>query len=483
MMKYFKVLFKLLLAAFLLILIGWIALLGSLQTKTGQEWVVAKLLNYIENEVQAQVEVSKVEFVFPLHLRLHSLRVKRDLDLTFSIERLDLSVSPLQLLEGQIVCTFIHAKGVNVANLSSFLDQTASKSSSPTFYWDRPILPFYLKVNDFLIEDLHLDSNDLNRFAVNPFLSNFLKSCLYRIQGNFNNYLFRSDISAHFLLTATDQTKQFPPLSFTLDAQNNYLSVSLHCNRVPLNAFTDELPSTYANIAYHASASLASWKSFIREQPDSEAAIEGNFKLQLENSHAENLPTLLIGELTSLKGKYLATSKRELCFSDIKLNSPCCHLRGEMTLTADLTLKDTNFNGEIRHLDKVTVWSMQAAPQVIEGVIAIQGQVEGPLKNPAWSINLASPHLQINQFSFENFNSTLFSRFNGPTLTGIVNLEAIHEKIPLKLKADFKWDSNERHFALPALHLESHEAFADGHIGVSLEHLICDGQMRFGRRS
>lgn len=503
------------------------------QTEQGQQWLLQHVIRYVEKETDAQVEIEKIELISLTTLRIHHLGFRKERGVALTIQQIDLSChSPELFLEGKIVCSAITAKGVKI-------DGTKVKdTSSSEIDWEH-LLPIYAKVENLVIEDLRLTPRLIGSLVDQPDLAEFLTTNAFHLKGYLSYNPLKVSISAHLLLRASES-----PIQLAIDVQNQQLSFSLHCKQTPLNGqwCPNLLANTQGSIAWHAAASMETWKSLFTNSNDLIGEVEGSFKGSLSMQEEEALLSAINDTDIEIKGKYRLLSKECIQIYESKIENAYLALESEFALTKDLYVDAGRFAGEIKQLDRL----QKLIPIELQGSAEFSGQLAGSLTSPTVNLQLKSPSLQIHgyhlqdaiaavqgkvnqegfqgdlqltsalfqskEYRFTNLQTALKGSFDSQAFQGDLSIKSLafyrqgeafedldaifngiiqkefakgemdlvttYGQVPYHLRALFNWQKDQW-LQLPAMHLEGLESTLSGHLNIYLPNLLTEGQLDY----
>lgn len=434
-MKAFKYFCKFLLALTLLLLVLWGIILGTLQTKTGQEWAFHQVRNYLERNTQTQIEIKKISFSFPLNFILEDAVILQDHRPILTIQNFELCCAYTKLLQGRIIFSKLQASNIDIIDLPL---QNVDSNHKDSNSWDIPPLPFYVKIENLDIQDIKLRPQFVDSLNLPEEVGQLIKQTPLNLNGVVSNNPFKSSLTAHLLLTAKHDVTGLTPLSLGLDTQNHQLSLSFHLNQLPLKTFQPDLPSHLrAHLALHASAPIESWQNLAQGSTIEDIPIEGHLKLIL-NASVEDpaLLSTLISQQTTVRSHYFLKSKNAIELINLKIENPSLLVIGEALLTSDGMIEHGQFQGEIDHLDRFQTW----LGKDIQGKLAFEGQAQGSLLLPAMNLHLKSPQLLIAQQLFQNIRSTLQVSPQKESSNGFFTLAFDYHHTPWKAASSFDWN-------------------------------------------
>lgn len=468
-MKILKILIKAFLAFTLLILIFWAAGGLFLQTEKGQNWVMNKIIQLIESETDAEVQIKRIEFVLPLRLRIHQLTIKTDHTLLFSANKLDLNCLSPKLLEGRIVCSKIYAQDVEIGNHPLF---SPNPDSNGTFSISEKPLPIYLKIEKLQIENLHIDPNLIDKFIQETSLKDLVKSSTFDIQGSLKNNPIEKSIVSHLIITAKGRSESDPTLQLALDLHSHQLALSAHVNHLPTNLlFISSLGESYTNITWHTSASIPVWNAFFGNRL--EKPIEGSLNANLFTFENEGMPFELFGDYASFNCKYQLISKNQFNVYEAKLNTPFMKLQGTIKGSFDSLIEMGTFKWEIE--DTSPLARAFASPFSIQGPMTLQGTLEGSWNSPSIKLQLLAPNLKIGDHNYSKINSSIIAKIANRTVEGSTQISLEHQDNPYFINSDFILKPNQ--LQLNQLAFSGLSSHIKGQGSVSLPDYICTGDL------
>lgn len=458
-MKVLKFFTKMIFACLLLILIFWAIALGTLQTKQGQAWAISRLIAYLENKTQTEIQIGKIYFSFPLGLQLEDVSLSQDDHLILSIKDLEIRCSLPHIVQGRLVFSKLQASNLAIQQL---FQRTKPASNQSSRSWDAPPLPFYVKLENINIQQVRLGPDIINMLDLPDDIRQILQSSFFNFQGMVSNNPFRGSLTAHLLITAKSEHSDLTPYCLGIDTQNHQLSLSLHCRDFSLQTLAADLPSQLkAHLALSASAPVSSWQNLAQNVPQQDISpIEGHFKLSLDSTVEDaTLLSSLIGQQASLRGRYLLRSKTEVELLDLKIDHPNYSMEGDAVLTHDFTIQNGNFKGEIENLDRFQPW----LGKDMQGKITFEGHVSGPFKSPSLILSCDSPRLMLSQHLFQNVHSSVRTSFESKSWNGFLTLALDYHNTPWKGETFFDWN-NHQHFTFYQLQVNGMRSHLEGEV-------------------
>lgn len=460
---------KCILAFILLSLIFWTIVLGVLQTKQGQTWGFNLLITYLEHTTQTEIQVGKMNFSFPLKLHLEDISISQNQQPLLTIQDLELNCAYSKLFQGRLVFSKLNVTDVDVKQLlqsSTLQIQESSRS------WGDLLLPFYVKLENIHIQNVHLSPTIIDTLALPSAISQVMKQSALDIQGLISNNPFRKSLTAHLLLTNKSENVELPLLRLGIDSENYQLSFSFHCHSFPLQVLKPTLPSDLkAHLALYASAPILTWQHFSRGSLQEERAIEGYFKFFVHASGEDpSFLSTLIGQQTSLRGRYLLNSLSAIEFFNIKIKNPHLSLHGDAILTSEFEIKEGSFKGEIKDLEPFQPW----IGHEIKGKIAFEGESTGLLLSPSLRLHLESSELLYTHHLFQKVSANLQAQPKNQNWSGFLTLSFDHQKTPWKIDTAFKWNEQKR-LTLYQLQANVMHSYIEGEVTCSAPDYLFEG--------
>lgn len=472
-MRILKFIGKGVIALLLLVIFFWIAAFGVLQTSTGQTWALNTIVSYLEEKTQAKIHIGTFAFSFPFHVKITDLKVTRDEKPLATIEAAETTCAFHHLPEGRLIFSSLNISGIRLFQLPESNEIEHVKSSSAITLWDKPILPFYVKIENLNIQQLHVAPELLNRLDLPQPIALLLEHSTLSLQGTVCNHPFKNAISAHLLASIHDDLSESSPLTLGIDAQNHRLSFSLHANGLPLHQLTDSssLSSINTRLAFYATAPLISWQKLADHQTEKEdLPIEGHFKLTAEADSNHPLYSILIGSKSTFKSQFTYLPSHKIEFTELKLKVPNMTLDGSISISPEGEIHHSTFTGELIGLNQLKYW----LGQTIEGELHFEGHAAGPLHSPAFHIALNSSSLTLFDRQFENLLTTIQATPQGDGLEGLLSLGFDHQHIPCQAAASLSWASK-RGLTLSQLQLDALGINVQGNLTCSAPDLIWEG--------
>lgn len=470
-MKLIRFLGKFFLAFFLITLVLWTFILGTLQTKTGQEWVINKVTNYLESSTGTQIQVKKFHFSFPLNLVLENVTILQDSHPLITIENFKLCCAYTKLLQGRVIFSGVQATDVDILQIPLFAETAISETP---ISWETPLLPFYVKLDNIDIQRLKLKPQILHSLHLPEKIEQLIGQSSLNLNGVISNNPFKSALTAHILITAKSEVTDLTPFSLGLDTQNHQMSLSIHFNQLPLQVLQSDLPSDIkAHLAFYASAPVATWQSLVQNPSQENLPLEGHFKLTL-NSTLED-PSLLskfIGSETILRSHYLLKSRDAIELVDLKIENSIFHAIGDGILTSDQRVQQGHFRGEFNDLKHFQA----LIGKELEGKLTFEGNAVGPCLQPSLNLHLESPHLVIEKQLFQNIHSNLQTSIQSNSLNGSFTLAFDYQGIPWTAASAFDYYEYKK-LTFSQLHLHGLRSGLQGELSCMVPDFIWNGRL------
>jgi translocation and assembly module TamB len=468
-MKIIKLLFKIALFLLILILLLWIIISVTLQTEKGKHWVFDRVIHYVEEATDLQIQVAKIDFIPPLHVRFHQLNIQKNNAKLAFIEQLDLSCMPAHLLNGRVVCPSVYAKNVSIANVLPLLEQSPNNHPTEKKNWEHP-LPFYAKIENLNIENLHLDADLIEALVADPQLRQRVAASQLDLKGSLSNNPFRSCIKAHLILTATATDHAYPPLQLGVDMANCQIDLSLQSQQFALDRFAPEqLDQVTGDFILKASAPLAVWSTFLNQEGPLSENIEGSYAIELHSNQSTQKMGQLIGKETQCKGNYQFSSLEHIELLDCEIDSPAFFLSANATFNAlNLLVKECQFAGEMRH-----EWLDAHLPPEFVTSYTFLGNLEGPLTAPLIDFQLNAPKVIIENQILHHTQANL--KLSLEPLEGTLELSAQHSLTPIRMHSNFKLDTTS--LSLSNFHASLASFETTGQLKLSFSDQLAEGQL------
>jgi hypothetical protein len=279
MKKVLKFIGKFFLSLILLVLVLWAIILGTLQTKSGQDWAFNKVLGYFEEATHTKIQVRKFYFTFPLNVGLEDVVFLQDDRPILTMKKFELCCAYTILLQGRIIFSQLRADKIHIIELPNIPKPSGQEASHP---WGAPLLPFYIKFENVDIQKLKLSPDVVKTLKLPPEIEKIIQQSTFNLNGLVSNNPFKSALAAHLLITAKSDQRDLTPFSLGVDTQNHQLSLSFHSNHLPLQILQDDLPAYLkGHLALFASAPISTWQGLIQDPEHNAEPIEGHFKLTL----------------------------------------------------------------------------------------------------------------------------------------------------------------------------------------------------------
>lgn len=454
----------------MLIIILWTIILGTLQTKSGQEWAFNKVMGYFEQATNTEIQVRKFYFSFPLSLGLEDVVFLQDDRPILKINKFELCCAYTTLLQGKIIFSRLRADNISILKLPNTSESSEKEASR---LWKMSLLPFYVKVENIDIQKLKLNPSVIKTLKLPPQIEDILQQSTFNLNGLVSNNPFKSALAAHLLITAKSDHADLTPFSLGVDTQNHQLSLSFHSNHLPLSMLQADLPSYIkGHFALYAFAPISTWQNLVQDYENNEEPIEGHFKLTLNalKDDNANLITTLLGQQTILKGHYFLRASNKIELVDLKVDNPSIALAGAATVNSDKMIEHAQFQGIIHDLTRYQKW----LGKNVQGQLSFEGHASGNLLSPLFVMHLESPHLLVEEQSFQHISSSLQITPQNKNLNGFFNLSFNYQDIPWKANSFFDWRDQSK-LTLSQLQINGLRSRLQGKISYSSPDFIWDG--------
>lgn len=427
-MKIVKGIIKSIIFLFLVLMLAWSSFFGFLQTDKGQKWAFNFLKGYFESNTGMQVEVGSVNFSFPLNLVVKELSFYQAESPIVTIHRVDVCCSYPHLLNGRVVLSKLQASDI-------FIDHLPTVGASPHSQWDAPLAPFYIKLENIDLQNIHVSDQALKAIDLNDEVRKLIVGSTFDVQGILSSNPFRNALNAHFHVKAMTPNSQV--LNFGIDTQNHHLSIEY---QVPYQAFLVEGKALFhpnddsLRVTLNGKAHLPEGTLLYAGQLK-----ESNLMLDMES------PLLKIDDYTiekfqaaiqttiDLRGTLQASFNHQnipwnvettfawndprLNFANLTLAGLESSLKGDVSLLIPELLLEGNLNGTMNNLEHLSRFS--SLPPV-EGNGELSVHFTPLLESKKQDIigNFVGHHLSSEQWSAENvqlqfsFEALHFDLFN-----------------------------------------------------------------------
>lgn len=422
MMKLLKFFVKSLVVLTIILGLVWAAGAFLLQTERGQEWLVSRIVQYIENETETNVTINKVQVIFPLKLRIFDLAIKKDQAPLLSVDYADLNCLSPQLFKGKIVCSEIHIKDLYLAN-HPFL-----KGSKQTLESQNTSFPYYVKIIKLNIEGISLEPGLLGSYVDNPHIVALLEKNIFDLTGSILNDPHKNLFHSHLKLAAIDPTQVHPPLLLHLDLQNDNLSMHFHTSKFPLKNYAEQLDGCCTDISLKAHGNYASWQGILSNTKPTHPIL-GSYHILLKSSGGPL--KAYTGQQSTLEGEFQLESKQKIDFNLYKLVSPFLLLQGHLTWDFDSHIEDTHFSGQVLHLSQL------AKGHPIEGDLNFEGTLSGSIHAPSVDLKIMAPKLIAKEHVLDHLLTSLQFSIREKTAEGTLKTSFMHKDFPYQLESAF----------------------------------------------
>lgn len=469
-MKFIKLVTKALISLLIAAVLLWIVLLVILQTKPGQKWILKKASIYFEEATKTDVKVKRFSFAFPLDLGIEGITFIKEGRTIGTIKKLELRCAYAALLQGRVVISQLRVDEVNLIELPLAYD---SATSDPSLSWDKPLFPFYIKIEEINAQKIKINPRLADRFHIPPEGESLLANSSFNLSGYINHTPFQSSLTAHLQINARNEATDTPLFRLGINAKDSRLSLSFHAGKIPSQIIPSSLPpSTTGHIALRATGLISSWQALATRTLGQDDPIQGHFKLILENVSDDDgsfISTLLTPK-TLLKGNYSLYSAKEIEISNFKLENQKGSLAGAATLNSDFVIQQGYFQGVIHSLSQFE--------KRVNGSLSFKGEVSGPLSSPAVTLHLTTPALNIEALAFKNFKSTLHAVLSKEKLEGEISLACEYPHLPWEGSTSFVWIIPTKEVALSELKITSQGLRLEGDGAGSLSSLHWSGEAK-----
>lgn len=446
-------------ALFLVAVIFWIAVLGLLQTRQGQEWALSKTLDYIQEKTGTTVEFADIEFDFPLTFRINKLSFLQNKEKLVTVEHLTAACTYGALLEGRIIFSNLSADGINIFKIPSSPD-TINKSS-----WDGTTLPFYIKIENLFLNAIKIDPALTTNMHLPEPLKEIALQSSFSIKGFISNNPFRRGMTSHLLMQIQDPTHADHPIVLMLHTQKKILSVSFEGNHLPPQA--SSILYLDAKFQFSASGFIPSWVSLLKDEPLQEP-LDGFFSIAIRPSK-ELIPYL--SNLTMVDGAFIVQGNRELHLKEAKIKSSLFELIGHAQLDKKLAFHKCQFDGALNCLEKIH-------PNLSDNKgVSFRGALIGSIFKPSVSLQAFAPSINVKEHVLTSFNAALTSSIINKEFKGSVNVNFDFLQNPVQLAALFRMDDNQ--ISVQEFHAAALKSNLAGNLAYSLQNDTLTGKISF----
>lgn len=355
-----KFLLKIVATFFILIFFVWFLGASLLQTERGKKWILDNVTAYIEKELGAQVHIKSIDFIFPLNLDIDGLKIEKDQLPIIAVDHIEVSV--LQTLS-------IYAKNVT---LSNFLPLFSESNSNPFSFSSK------VKIDNLTIDPASIPS----------YLHEWIQDSKLQINGYVSS---SSSLIAHLQILVENKNRQ--PLHFTIDTENQVLSISLHANQF------DYLANT-GSLSIFAEGPFKDWTHVFHSDPNQISKINGSYKVYIDSLVEKKWL-----EKSTIKGKFAYSSTHHLECIDSELENPNFNFKGNLNLDENQMIEKGYLIGEI--LNPEVVFSNYLTTSPID--------VEAKISKNSVNIDLQTPSLKMGEHSIQHVYSIITLNENSGT--------------------------------------------------------------------
>lgn len=433
-MKTIRFFLKFISIFFVIIVVFWVGLLATLQTKSGQKWALKQTIKLVYLKTGLKLEPEKVEFIFPLSLRISHMTIAKDSEKFAEIRQLEIDCLAPYLLQGRLVLSNLSAKQLTILSSGQHSRQHM-QSDQP----DWTPLSFYLKIEKIHFDQITVAPPIMQLMNLSQEYAHFQ----FQLTGMLSNNPLRNSIRAHLQLNANDPTQRFAPIQLRINLQSRQLSLSLHSKQLPLIA-SEFKPS----LDLYTSAPLSIWKNLI-ETKDADG-IEGKFKMTLPEKQAV------------LKSRFRLRSLEEVELFKTVFTSPVLKLQGESVLNLH-EVRRCHFSGEMTYK---------------ENEAFLQGMAHGPYANLLMDIEANSPQLLIQEQLIHQVRTSISASHILTSPEGLMELEFESNGIPCQTTAAFKWDSEQDNLYFSRLIIDVLQNQLIGNLTFSPSRQLVEGYLK-----
>lgn len=375
-MRAIKNIIKYLLKGVFLLFILWLILLALLQTKWGQDVTSANLIAFIEKTTGTNVNIGEIHFSFPLNLRMEAITISQDNQKLMEIEKINLQCAYTKLLQGKLVFSYIGISGVNLLRLPppSKVQTTELKGERPA---ERLLLPFYIKLESVVIEQIKIKPELLSSLGLNKTMSEWAALHKISVDGTITNNPFRKSLTAHVMVNIEDAPRNLAVLGIEIAYEQ--LSLSLHIDQLALHTIPlleeSLFSSRKVNISLHASGPLSAWENLVNKTEEENTLLYGNGKIELIGNGMQDEQATLQTQFSFNKFQASGTAEllstyqniswrvtgdlhladlHKMTLSKIQINPIQSKITGELSCTIPDFLWSGKLDAELENLEELS---------------------------------------------------------------------------------------------------------------------------------
>lgn len=475
-MKVIKFLFRIFFVLLALLVIMWGLMFAYLQTETGQTWAYNSLIHYLEEATDTTISFNKIRVQFPLTIIIDKIAVSKENERLLTIRKLEISCSYSHILQGKIFIPRLYISDIDLYKTIEH-DSNNSTLNENQALWTAPLMPFYIKFENIIVQNIHIVSTILEKFDLPNEMRILAEETRFNLQGVFTSNPFKEAISTHLLLTAKSEKKKNTLFTVGLDSQNHLLSLSLHTNQRLMSFLVPNFPNFIkSRLALYASAPTTTWQKMVDDVSSMDDAIEGHLKLSVipQTDHLIPSPFHLLGDETVFKSRFQISRNWELKVFQLTADNQIFSLQPSQFLLRDFAIQNSEFNGSITDLK----FFNELIGTHMAGPANFSGHLSGNLQTADLQLFLNADSLTIENQLIEAVKSNLTIQHNNAKWNGQTTINLIYAKEPLQISTLFDY-SPDQFIKLSKLEVNAVDSKVEGEINCLLPNCRWNGFFHF----
>lgn len=451
-------------SVFLLIIIG------AFQNPWVKQAAFGKLIVAVKDKTGWLLEIENIHGFLPFHLTAKNIKLSKEDNTVLLADRIEMALSPLELLQGKVVISFVDAENVRCfLPEDSTLDQQNPPSQS--FSEMQFSIPFNAKLETIRIHHFSLQNNP----------SSFSLST-YHLSGQLELDKSKQAIFLNLVMSDANKTTVPTVINLSVSKQNHELSLALQLIEMPqglVQSYFDPSIPIGVEVNVSASCPLKTLLTIGRrnKKTETEAPIKGNFAFQ---SYLQLQKESLISPALQIEGDFQihADSSFDInrCTGSFQLfaqNELPISLSGELHVNSQFEIEK----------GKLSIQQFDAAPlsqfliPKIEGVFLADCRLSGQISSPIFSIGIGGKGLKIGTCPIENFVSKITITGFGNHFEGQSELTCEIAKIPFQASSHFSWN-HPSILTISHLSIQLPSSTLRGDIRLSFENFMLSGLLQ-----
>lgn len=403
-------------------MIGCLAILLLVLVLAYREKITQHTVDYLTTQVEThtgyQIKCGKIQLAFPMDIQIECVKVFSKEQPQLFIDNLEIRITPWGILRRHIVID-----SVKIGTLSVMV---APDLSTPTeLSWS--LIPGSLKIENLLIERLHVDPEAMVALNLSDYASLVSQEAPMRIAGRWAMDPFERTLFADFSLSQSAQPSNQTHLIVSLAQPTEELDAHVRIAESDHGILADQfdMPHGYTfQGIIHAKGKAETWQQIALSEHAEKAAppLLGDFQFSYSAKDKEGLP--FIGAYGFVKGPFSISKSHEVSIARLEGLVGNVLLNGNIELTSDLHCDGTNLNLSIR--DPIEIEQIK-----LQNINAFF-QLSGSMFCPNIDFQSKSDKLQFQNMEFTQVDAHGKMQCTNEVLSGNLTVNCKHNEKDLQ---------------------------------------------------